>query len=53
MKANNEKKEMKLNEAKLYVYAGMVTAILMIVTKHPTLAIMMLVWAIAMGVIAE
>lgn len=53
MKANNKKKEMRLNEAKIYVYVGMITAILMIVTKHPTLAVFMLVWAIAMGVIAE
>nr|DAW25195.1 MAG TPA: Protein of unknown function (DUF4257) [Caudoviricetes sp.] len=53
MKANNKKKEMRLNETKLYVYAGMITAVLMIATKHPTLAVMMILWAIVMGVIGE
>jgi len=41
MKANNEKKEMRLNETKLYVCAGMITAV------------MMILWAIVMGVIGE
>lgn len=53
MKANNKKKEMRLNETKLYVCAGMITAVLMIVTKHPTLAVMMILWAIVMGAIGE
>lgn len=53
MIANNEKKEMRLNETKLYVCAGMITAVLMTVTEHPTLAVMMILWAIVMGVIGE
>lgn len=53
MKANNEKKEMRLNETKLYVCAGMITAVLMIVTEHPTLAVTMILWAIVMGAIGE
>ena len=53
MKANNKKKEMRLNETKLYVCAGMITAVLMIVTEHPTLAAMMILWAIVMGAIGE
>lgn len=41
------------NETKLYVCAGMITAVLMTVTEHPTLAVMMILWAIVMGVIGE
>lgn len=53
MKANNKKKEMRLNETKLYVCARMITAVLMTVTEHLTLAVMMILWAIVMGVIGE
>lgn len=52
-KTRNKKSEMRLNEAKVYVYVGMISAILMIMTRHPTLAIMMLVWAIVVGLLEE
>lgn len=52
-KTRNKKSEMRLNETKVYIYVGMVSAILLIMTRHPMLAIMMLLWAIVAGLLEE